>query len=209
MTTSSDHPVVEAALESAEVVTDILTRSEVLAEVPFVGLAIKFCKAADSIRNRAFAAKLSGFLQNLEGISEEQKNKLKEKMSANLEEAQKVGATLLFVLERVTDLDKPLLLSQIFLAYIDNIISNDEFRRLAQAVDAAFADDLQRLLITHKTPERSTEPWMQYLVASGLTRLVVGQTYGDLGTLYYEITPLGNKLKNAYFHGRKDMAASS
>ncbi len=208
MSTPKDHPVVEAALEGGEVVAEIFTHSEILAEVPFVGLAIRVCKAADAIQDRMFAMKLAGFLQNLEGISEEQKSKLKKKMSAKPEEARKVGETLLFVLARVTDLDKPVLLSQIFLAYIDNVITNGEFRRLAQAVDTTFADDLQSLLTTHKIPEKSAEPWMQYLVASGLTQLVAGQTFGDIGKLYYEITPLANKLRNAYFHGRKHATKS-
>lgn len=188
--------IVEATLESGEVITDILMRGEVLAEIPLIGTAIKICKAADTIRDRAFAIKLSRFVQNLEGITEEQKNKLKEKMGAGTEEAQKIGETLLFVLERVTDLDKPFLLSQIFLAYIDGAVSGDELRRLCQAVDTAFADDLQHLLTTKYIPEDSDEPWMRYLVASGLTRLMGSGMFDDAGRLYCVITPLGQKLRS-------------
>lgn len=203
MTTSKERPVVEATLESGEIIADTLMRGDVLAEVPLIGTAIKICKAADAIRDRAFALKLVKFIQNLEDITEEQKQKLKKKMNGGDEEAQKVGATLLFVLERVTDLDKPILLSQLFLAYIDGIVSSEELRRLSQSVDSAFSDDLQRLLSSQRLPEKSDEPWMQYLAASGLTRPVAGQTYDDIGKLYYEVTLLGQKLRNAYFHGRK------
>ena len=206
MHTSKDYPVAEAALESGEVVADILMRGDVLADIPLIGTAIKICKAADSIRDRAFAIKLSRFILNLGSITEEQKNKLKEKMGAGTEEAQKIGETLLFVLERVTDLDKPFLLSQIFLAYVDGVVSSDELRRLCQAVDIAFADDLQQLLAAKIIPEESNEPWMLYLVASGLTQLATSTMFDDAGRLYCVITPLAQKLRSIYSHGRKPTA---
>lgn len=203
---SKDRPVAEAALESGEVVADILMRGDILAEIPFIGTAIKICQAADSIRDRSFATKLLAFIRNLDGITEEQKNKLKEKMSAGTEETQKVGETLFFVLERITDLGKPFLLSKIFLAYIDGVVSSEELRRLSQAIDTAFTDDLKQLLAADKIPEKSEELWMQYLIASGLTRLIAGQSWSESGKLYCEITPLAQKLRSAYFHGQKPAA---
>jgi hypothetical protein len=200
---SKDHPVVEAALESGEAVTDILMHGEVLAGFPVIGQAINLCKALDAIRDRALAIKLAKFIVNLDSITEEQKHNLKNKISTKAEEAQKVGETIFFVLERVTDLDKPSLLAKIFLAYIDGVVSGEELRRLCQAVDTAFADDLQKLLTADIIPEKSEEPWMQYLVASGLTRLIAGQTWDDSGMLYCEITPLAKTLRNAYSHAQK------
>ncbi|MFZ2161090.1 MAG: hypothetical protein WAW02_02625 [Sideroxyarcus sp.] len=207
MPSSKDRPIVEAILEGGEVVADILMRGELLAEIPLIGTAIKVCKAADSIRDRAFAIKLSNFVLNLEGISEEQKDKLKEKMGAGTEEAQKVGETLFFILDRVTDLDKPILLSQIFLAYIDGVVSSEYLRRLCQAVDTAFPDDLQEFLIAEVTLQKSDDRWMRYLVPSGLTRLVGTQTIDEIGAKnYYEITSLGQALRQAYIHAKQDKA---
>ena len=200
---SKERPILEAALESTEVIADVLTRGEAFADIPFIGTAIKICRAADAARDHAFAQKIARFVQNLENMTDDQRSKLKGKMAGGDEQARKVGETLFFVLERVTDLDKPLLLSQLFLAYVDGVVSSVELRRLSQSVDSAFADDLQMLLTAHKSPDKSDEPWMQYLVASGLTRLVAGQTYNEIGKLYYEVTPLAHKLRNAYFHGRK------
>jgi len=166
---SKDRPVAEAALESSEVIADVLMRGEVLAEIPFIGTAIKICKAADSIRDRAFAIKLIKFVRHLSDISDELKEKLKEKMLSGTEEAKKVGEVLFFVLEHVTDLDKPSLLAQIFLAYIDGVVTSEELRRLCQAVDLAFSDDLKQLLVANNIPEKCEESWMQHLVASGLS----------------------------------------
>lgn len=203
MPTPKDRPILEAVLESTEVVADAIAHGDILSEIPVIGTAFKICKAAGTIRDRAFAAKLARFASELDSIPEKTKDKLKERALSSKEDLQKVGETLFMVLERLTDLDKPLLLSQIFLAYLDGIISSSELRRLSQAIDASFYDDLQELLTRKEFPGKSEEPWMQYLVASGLTRVVGGKTYGDIGRIYYEITALGHKLRNAYFHGRK------
>ena len=209
MPNRSDRPIVEASLESVEVVADVLTRGDVLAEIPVFGTAIKICRAADAIRDRAFAVKLAKFVQNLDAISDEQKQKIRRKISDEREEIEKLSETLIFVIERLTDLDKPKLLAQLFVAYIDEVLSGDDLRRLAQAVDAAFGDDLKKLLSLHKVPKKSDDQWMQYLVPSGLTRLVAGQTFDELGKIYFEITPIGNKLRTAYFHGRKEMGKTA
>lgn len=206
MLRSKVRPELEATLEGAEVIADVIMRGELLAEMPIIGTAIKICRAGDSIRDRAFAAKLFRFLSGFDAIPEQARKTIKDKMASSPEEAKKIGETLFLVLERVTDLDKPFLLSQLFLAYVDTVISADELRRLAQAVDASFADDLQALLEEKDIPKKSEEPWMQFLAHTGLTRVIAGETWNDIGQLYYEVTPLGEKLRNAYFYSRKKQA---
>jgi len=202
---SKDRPLVQASLEGTESIVSILMHGEFLSGFPVLSQAINFCKALDSLRDRSLALKLARFIENLSGITEEQKNKLKEKVNAGTEEATKIGETLFFVIERVTDLDKPALLAKIFLAYVDEVISGEELRRLCQAVDTAFANDLQQLLAVESIPDNSNEMWMQNLLPSGLTRLVGAEMFDDLGKLYCEETLLAKKLRNAYFHSTRRM----
>lgn len=206
MPDSTERPVIEAALESGEVIADILMHGEILAEIPVIGTAIKLCKAADSIRDRAFAMRLSPFLENLGRITETQKNRLKIKISSEPTETRKVGEVLFFVLERVIDLDKPPLLAKIFLAYVDGIVSSEELQRIAQAIDTTFIGDLRQLLALEEIPDESMEPWMFDLVASGLTRLRGAGTIGDTGRLYCIVTPLGRRLKEAYSYAQRSTA---
>lgn len=201
MRASTERPILEAALETTEVVADAIAHGDVLSEIPVIGTAFKICRAVDAVRDRAFAAKLALFARGLDRIPETARDELKDKVR-NKDELQKVGETLFMVLERLTDLSKPQLLSQIFLAYVDEIISSSELRRLAQAIDASFSDDLHELLNQKDVSKKSSEPWMQYLAASGLTRVLGGQTLDDVGQIYYEVTTLGHKLRNAYYHGR-------
>ena len=193
----------EAALETGELVADAMMCGDVIADVPVIGTAFKLLRAADTIRDRLFAQKLSGFLSSLNDIPPEVHDRLKHKVAASREEAQKVGETLLMVVEQITDLNKPILLAELFLAYVDGVITSQELRRLCQSVTVAFHDDINELLKLHKVPERSETGWMQSLAPSGLSRAIGGRTFNEIGTIYYEVTTLGNKLRTAHFHGRK------
>jgi hypothetical protein len=105
------------------------------------------------------------------------------------------------VLDRMTDLDKPSLLAKVFVAYIDGVVTEPEIRRIAHAMDSAFTDDLLALQERQETLHVShgTE-WKQPLSGSGLTRVVTGQTYGDMTSVYYELTELGRALHRALLH---------
>lgn len=203
MPDSKDRPILEAILESSEVIVDALMHGDVLADIPVFGTAFKICKAADSIRDRALASKLMRFSSALDELPEKTRQKIRDKIASSPTEAEKIGETLFLVLERITDLDKPLLLSYLFLAYIDAVITSSELRRFAQVVDASFSDDLRMFLEVKDLPSKSGEPWMQFLAHTGLTSVVTGQTWSDSGQIYYEGTSLGYKLRNAYIHGRK------
>ena len=199
----ADRPILEAALESSEVAVDLLTDDAVVGSIPVIGSAFKLCKAADAIRDKLLVAKLTSFFNAFDKVSEATKDQIKEKISASSEEAQAVGASLLLAIDRVTDISKPQIFSYLFLAYIDGIINAQEFRRIVQAVDAAFTDDLDWLLRAQSLPGKSADMWLEYLVPSGFTRIVTGETFDDFNKRYFEPTALANKLRNAYFHGRK------
>jgi hypothetical protein len=193
-----DRPLLEATLESTEIVADMLMKGDVIAEIPVIGTAFKVCKAADSIRDRIFATKLFKFVKCLNAIPEKTKEQMRHKLMSSPEEARRIGETLVLVLDRVTDLDKPILLAQLFVAYIDQIISVDDLRRMAQAVDESFLDDLLKFIEIQELSYQSEDEWMQCLVSSGLTRPVGGGTYGDIGRIYYQPTPLGQKLHDTF-----------
>lgn len=197
-----DHPFLEAALENAEAVLDSLTDDELLKEIPLVGTAVKLLRGASTIRDRIFAAKILRFLQDLDSVSPETREKIRTKMASDPDEARAVGETALVLLERSSAVEKARLIAILFLAYVDGHITVSEFRRLSTAVDQAFLDDLEEFLHRQRLPEKSTEPFMQYLAASGLTAPVAGQTWDDIGELFYHTTRLGHKLRNAHFAGR-------
>lgn len=191
----------EAFLEGGEAMLDLLTDNEAVKAVPVVGTAIKVLKGVGDARDRALAAKLEKFIQDPSLQSARAREKLRSGIASDPDEAIQVGETLFLVLDKMTDLDKPGLLARVFLAYLDDIISAVELRRLAHAIDGAFTDDLISLQgwqeLAHVTYGAE---WKQPLVGAGLTRVVAGSTWDSVGEVHYELTDLGRKLYQALWH---------
>ena len=198
-----DRPLLEAALANIEVAVDLMTDSQAVAAIPVIGTAFKVCRGIDDLRSRAFATKLAKFISDPSLQPEKVKEKLKQWTAAAPEDAQRIGETLFLVLEKMADLEKPPLLAKVFSAYLDQVISSADLRRLAHAIDAAFADDLVKLLDTDEMHVSLGTDWKQPLAVSGLTRVTTGQTYDELGSVYYEVTELGHLLKKAVEHSLK------
>ena len=198
-----DNPILEAVLENVEAVVDTLTTNELVREIPVVGTAVKLLKGAQNIRDRLFAAKLLRFIEKLESVSPETRERIRQKITNNSDEARKVGETALLVVERITAPEKADLIAILFLAYIDDQIDVTEFRRLCVVIDQAFLDDLMELLSRREAPTKSKEPFMENLSATGLVKPVPGNTIGELGELFYGATKLARKLRHAHEHGRR------
>jgi len=195
-----DRPLLESIFENAEAIFDATSNSDVLKEIPVISTAVKLLRAADTIKEKLFAAKIYQFLQELDRISPFDIEKIRKKIADSSQESEKVGNTLLMVLDKVSDLNKPKLLGQLFIAYLDNVISADELRRLVHAVDVAFIDDLLKLI--GSSPSDPSGSHLEFLVLSGLSSVVAGG-WENIGEISYEKTKLANKLLRAYCHVNK------
>lgn len=198
MSRNEERHGVEAFLEATESALDIALNGDVLADVPVVGLAVKVARAIDSARDRALIAKLSRFSGALKSIPEKEREAYKKKLQESPEEAKNVGETLFLVLDRLTDLSKPELLGQVFVAYLKGTIDAVTLRRLSQAIDIAFPDDLQMLLTTEVSGLHHQLAWMRHLSASGLTEPKGRDTIDSIGIIFYEITDLGKTLQSVH-----------
>ena len=198
----SESPLLELALESSEMIADGLLDNDVLKEIPVVGTAIKICKAADNFRNRLFIAKLQRFLAGTNSDENTRKAWI-EKCKTSPDETRRIGESILLTLDRLSDLKKAELIGVLFVAYANNVIDSDDILRLTRAIDIAYIGDIEKLLAFHKCPEDTQDHWAKQLVTSGLTEVRGGDTFDSVGTFFHNVSKLGNKLRNANFHGQK------
>lgn len=191
-TPSRDRPVLDAFSTSLEAIADLAMKDELLAAVPFASVAFKVVKASDSYRDRIFAAKLQAFIAEVETLLPEERTELARKLTAD-DEGRRAGETLLLVLDKLTDLDKPALLCHLLKSFGIGRITGAELRRLATVIDGAFSDDLASFL--DETPEElqkeSIALHRENLVSVGLTRTIAGDTWQDIGNTRYRATDLG------------------
>jgi len=206
MPRNQDRNFLEAFLTNAEAVVDALTDNEAVRAVPVVGTAFKLCKGFDDVRSRALAAKLSKFLTEpamRTGVTAE---KLQQKILADTVEANRVGETLFLVIDKLTDLEKPLVLARAYVAYLDDVLPASDLKRIARAIDMAFAEDLFAFLNAEESElsERMDDPmdskrlWMRPLEPSGLTSSNVGRAPPGAARTSRTVTQLGHTLRNAW-----------
>lgn len=193
-----DRPLIEAVLENAEVVVDQCISNDFVKDIPFIGNVLKVYKAVVDSRDKLLMAKISRFIEELSSVQPEVKEALIEKMKNHPDEAKKVGEVVLFAIDKASDLEKPEIIAKIFLAYISDQITCSDLRRITEAVNQAFVDDLKTLINVDSIPDKSQEAYLRYLVSTGLTEVVPGKTFREGGELYFEITEFGHKFLKAY-----------
>jgi hypothetical protein len=200
----NEWPVLEAILGTSEVGTDFLFANifgaggDVFSDIPIVGTLVQGLKAVNSIRDRALAAKLERFLEPFAEESKKNRDRFKKRLMQDEAETRRVGETLFLVVDNCTDLDKAEILGYLFVAFLNGQMSSSELRRMAQAVDMCFADDLAELISSDGRVAGSKNIWIKSLVASGLAEPVGGKTWDNAGDIYYSLTELGRELRSAY-----------
>ena len=201
-----DRNFLEAFLTNAEVVIDALTDNEVVRSVPVIGTAFKLCKGLDDVRSRALAAKIAKFITEPAMRAGATTEKLQRKILDDPVEASRIGETLFLVIEKLTDLEKPLVLARAYVAYLDDVVSASELKRIARAVDIAYAEDLFAFLEADESElnERMDDPmdsersWIRPLEPSGLTSSNVGRAPPGAARTSRTVTQLGHALRKVW-----------
>jgi hypothetical protein len=157
---------IEAAVTRAEETWDALSDSGIGEVIPAAGHIVKIWRVAHDVRDALFAAKLRAFITDPSLQTPEARATMRER--AESEEAKKIGETLLLVIERLNDMQKPIWLSKVYAAYLADEIKASDLRRLMSAIDMAFGDDLIELINSPEALVDDSAAWKKNLTASGL-----------------------------------------
>jgi hypothetical protein len=166
--THSDAP--DAMGELAELGIDRLLSEGLLQDIPFLGTLFKCIKTGVTIKDWVFVRKVGHFLLALHEINPHEKKAFQEKLNNDPEMAKKVSESLIIILDRLDDLEKPQILAKLFNAHIEEKIDFSTFRRLASAVERAYIDDLKDIIQEKLDAERINVVQEQLLI-SGLTKI--------------------------------------
>jgi hypothetical protein len=178
----------------SEVVLDSMLDDGVLQDIPVVGTIVKVFKGAMDIRDRIFIAKVARFLFGLSRVPLKRRQLFKEKMNANNKFRRKLGSTLILLLDRLDDIEKPDFVAFCFIAYLNDAITFETFRRVTSAIDIAFLEDLKG--ICRQDIDLTTEGSI-HLANLSRTPLVefkasgIHGTWNDMGSIMYSLSPIG------------------
>jgi hypothetical protein len=135
----------EILKEYAEIGLDSIIENDILRSIPIVKTIISIIKTSISIHDRILVKKILEFLTNLQDVSSEKKIDFIRKLEEDQKFEKKVGESLLLIIDRLDDLDKPGILAKIFSAYLQQKIEYDIFLKLSQSIDKAFISYLKQL----------------------------------------------------------------
>jgi hypothetical protein len=118
---------------------------EILDAIPVAKSLHALYRAGNNISDRYFLRKLANFLLQLKQIPKYERDKYLDKIQHDQKERDKIGPTLIILLDRFDDLKKPELLARVFEAFMREEIDLETFRRMGSAIDKCFVSDLHKL----------------------------------------------------------------
>lgn len=192
----------------AEIGLDAIMDDGILKDIPIVSTAIAVYKIGSSIKERYNIKKLLVFLNELnKGIPRGRKRQeYQQKFQSDEKFRNREIEYLLVLIDRYISYDKPRMLANLYLAYLEGVINWETLTVYAEIIDRFLPGDFQEL-------QRGSRYDLHYLKASdALIRLVsmgllvehskgisVNNTCGslnfpDLEQKDYELTTFGSKL---------------
>lgn len=148
--TIQDSDLKSIGMDYGEIALDALTDSELLKQIPVLGTLQKAYGIAGNISNHLFAKKLLRFLNEFSDISAKDRREMISKLVVNTEERQRIGETLMLILDKLNDMKKPTLLARAFRAFLENKIALEDFVDLAQSIDMVRVTHLPTLKLIYK-----------------------------------------------------------
>ncbi len=187
--------------EVARFTLDQVLDDEIVAAVPVVGLIARSVKSIASIRDRLFLLKVLSFLEELEGVPRESRQRFAEELSRSAGTSARAGAAIALALERLDDLEKPKIIGRLYRAKIDDRITFDQLWRFCMIVDRAHLPDLIEL--TRLKSRDHVDPIAaNYLQALGIVTLT-GENWGTIDGVgadqWFELNELGRLFLTAAF----------
>jgi len=118
---------------------------EIAKSIPVIGTIQSLSKIHLNIKDFIFAKKLLKFLASFSDISSEKRIKLIKKLEDDDNFQQKVGEYIIIILDRLDDLQKPVLVAKAFRAYLENKIDGIQLQRINYGIDKVLMCNLQEL----------------------------------------------------------------
>ena len=132
----------------AEITLDSVLEDGFLKDIPFVSTAISLYRIGKSVHEREHIRKLASFLDEIrqhtldEATREEYLRKLRE----NPKKRDKELEYVLIIIDRYIGYDKPRMLAKLYLAFLHEEISWDEFAVFSEVIDRLLPNDYPALL---------------------------------------------------------------
>lgn len=130
-------------MDLSEVALDQVFNEDLWKDIPVINTLASLLKIGFNIKDRIFFKKLLLFFGALQTIPFEKRVHFIGKFSS--EKKNELGEKLILVIEQLDDIEKPIIIANLFKAYIYEKFDNQMFFRLSSVVQRSYINDLHFL----------------------------------------------------------------
>lgn len=195
----SEQNLGETLIDIAEISIDSILEDGLIRDIPILSTIVNITKTSVSIRDRIFAKKVLLFLKELDKCPIKTRKNFLESISLKPKKKEKLGETLIIILERINDMQKPSIIANLFIAYMENDITYQDFTKISGIVGNVQLEDLLFLKNKNKPLNQLPIDNLEYLAMNGLMNIgIMGPhnsrdlAYGS--TIIYTPNSLAHKL---------------
>jgi hypothetical protein len=121
---------------------DEILKDGVLKDLPVFGLFFNSFKTYLSIKDKIFAKKILHFILEIRTIPISQRSEMISKIEKEEKYRNKVGETILLLLDKISNFEKCGMIGVLFNSYLDGQLSYSDFLRGVNAIEKVFVDDI-------------------------------------------------------------------
>lgn len=166
----AESPLAELGTDLGEVVLDSILDDGVLKEIPIIGSVVALFKTGSNIRDRLYLKKLLLYLKALASLSPDDKNRFRSFFESP-KERERFGESLLLLLEKSNDMQKPELLGHLWAACARGELPFDQCMRISFMIDSVYFSDLTFLSQMRTGVQRENTPIAESLHRAGFVSL--------------------------------------
>lgn len=126
---------------AAETGLDSILEQESLKQIPVFGTLIKITSLGINLRDRLFAKKIIRFLREIRDIPHDKRSSFAKKFNSK-KQKMRAGESILLLLDRLDDINKPVIIGRIVRLAILGKIDFETSMKLSAMVDRSYISDL-------------------------------------------------------------------
>lgn len=161
----------DAFVDLAEAGIDQLVSDGILRDVPLIGTLLRIRTTLGRVRDHLFTKKVAHFFVETSRIPQEDRERFMNEIESR-GDRRRLGDTLVLLLDRLDDLEKPVLLARLFAGYVCGVYNYETFRRLSTALDRIELSWLPSLHTFYSSEQHGITTGGQDLSALALSGLV-------------------------------------
>ncbi len=175
----------------AQALMDVVVSDELLKHIPVIKTLTVAVAAVKSVRDQILLQKLAQFVASLAEVPADQRRAMIGKLEADPAYKRKVGTHVVELLDRVDSHRKPIMIGEVFAAYLRGQIDATIFQRLLGAIERLSTIDIDavRKFLNSPNPDLGeiTRESIQAFTNAGMTWPSTGPTGGRISYTPNEI----------------------